>query len=72
MSIKKSNTKIFKPCIAFKLNYCDGGKDSDLERIGFHGICSDKMIKYNVEKPRAWCSNDDCVCKQYYDKKNFA
>lgn len=69
MSIKKSNTKIFKPCIAFKLNYCDGGKDSDLERIGFHGICSDKMIKYNVEKPRAWCSNDDCVCKQYYDKK---
>ena len=59
--------KIYRPCIAFKMNYCDGGKDS--EHVGFYGICSDKIIKYNIEKPRAWCSNEDCDCKQYYDKK---
>ena len=59
--------KIYRPCIAFKMNYCDGGKDS--EHVGFYGICSDKIIKYNIEKPRAWCSNEDCACKQYYDKK---
>jgi len=60
--------KIDKPCIAFKLNYCDGGKNS--ERIGFYGICSDSVIKYNIKiKNRRWCSNEDCACRQYFDEK---
>ena len=60
--------KIDKPCIAFKLNYCDGGKNS--ERIGFCGICSDSVIKYNIKvKNRRWCSNGDCPCRQYFDEK---
>lgn len=59
--------KIYRPCIAFKMNYCDGGKDS--EHVGFYGICSDKIIEYNIKHHRAWCSDEDCACKQYYDKK---
>lgn len=52
--------------IAFKCNFCDGGKTKDL--IGFHGVCSDSMIKYNIEKAdRIWCSSDECPCKQYND-----
>ena len=60
--------KIYRPCIAFKMNYCDGGQDS--EHVGFYGICSDAVVKYNIktEKHR-WCSKEDCACKQYYDKK---
>ncbi|MBR1647036.1 MAG: hypothetical protein IJ685_09700 [Selenomonadaceae bacterium] len=55
-------------CIAFKLNYCDGGQDED--HFGFYGICSDAIIKYNIEtKKRAWCSYDDCACKKYFDGK---
>ena len=65
MATQKS--KIYRPCIAFKMNYCDGGKNSD--HVGFYGICSDEIIEYNIKQHRAWCSNDECACKQYYDKK---
>lgn len=59
--------KNYRPCIAFKLNYCDGGKNS--ERIGFCGICSDTIIKYNIlTKKREWCSNENCACRKYFDK----
>jgi hypothetical protein len=53
--------------IAFKCNYCDGGKSS--EQIGFNGVCSDSIIYNNiyVEKRAWWCSNEDCLCKQYID-----
>lgn len=64
-----TSKRIYRPCIAFKMNYCDGGKNS--EHVGFYGICSDAIIKYNIKKKkRKWCSNDNCACKQYYDKKN--
>ena len=54
--------------IAIKCNYCDGGSSSD--HIGFSGICSDKTIRYNIEvENRAWCSNEDCPCFQYYKGK---
>lgn len=57
-----------RPCIAFKMNYCDGGQDND--HIGFYGICSDAIIKYNIETvKRVWCSNDRCPCKKYFDGK---
>ncbi|MDE5885094.1 MAG: hypothetical protein K2H29_08500 [Oscillospiraceae bacterium] len=52
--------------IVFKCNYCDGGETS--EYFGFHGVCSDKMISYNVEVAKhAWCSDENCACKQYHN-----
>ena len=61
---KKKKTRTSRPNIAFKCNYCDGGKSS--ESIGFNGICSDKIIRHNilVEK-RTWCSAEDCACCDY-------
>ena len=61
-------SKNYRPCIAFKLNYCDGGKN--FEHVGFGGICSDAIIKYNIKiKNRRWCSHEDCACRKYFDKK---
>jgi hypothetical protein len=50
--------------VAFKCNYCDGGKTKD--QIGFAGVCSDSAISNNVfiEK-RTWCSSEDSYCFQY-------
>ena len=53
--------------IAFKLNYCDGGKRNN-RRAGFYGICERGTIEYNIKtKKRLWCSDDSCDCKQYYN-----
>lgn len=53
--------------IAFKCNYCDGGKST--EQIGFNGVCSDEIIHLNIEvEKRAWCSNKKCVCKKYHNR----
>lgn len=50
--------------IAFKCNYCNGGQTSD--RIGFHGVCSDQLINYNINTARhVWCSSPDSPCQQY-------
>ena len=51
-----------RPNVAFKCTYCDGGKTATC--VGFNGVCSDKVIKYNVEE-RVWCSQENCACKQY-------
>ena len=52
--------------IAFKCNYCDGGKTA--YRIGFHGICSDPILRYNIiTAQHVWCSDCDSHCKQYLD-----
>lgn len=54
--------------IAFKCNYCDGGKTAF--RIGFHGVCSDPILRYNiVTAKRVWCSDPDAPCKQYFEGK---
>ena len=55
----------YRPCIAFKLNYCDGGKSDHI--VGFNGICSDKIIRLNQMMNRDWCTNPDCECSQYYN-----
>ena len=50
--------------IAFKCNYCDGGK-SDAQ-IGFNGVCSDPVIHNNINiEKRTWCSVDYCACYKY-------
>lgn len=52
--------------VAFKCTYCDGGKTFTC--IGFNGVCSDKMINYNINvAKKVWCGQDDCICKMYYD-----
>lgn len=58
-------TKIYpRANIAFKCNYCDGGK-SDVQ-VGFNGVCSDEMIKNNIEiEKRTWCCSEDCECGDY-------
>lgn len=62
--LTSKNTKLKRANIAFKCNYCDGGK-SDTQ-IGFEGVCSDEIIYNNicVEK-RTWCNSDDCACLHY-------
>ncbi|MBU4440075.1 MAG: hypothetical protein L6276_01480 [Acetobacterium sp.] len=58
---KKTNSR---QNIAFKLNYCDGGES--LDRIGFNGICSEVVIRHNIEKEkRVWCSSKESPCAQY-------
>lgn len=53
-------------CIAFKLNYCNGGADD--KRIGYLGVCSESVIDYNIKKAkRVWCKSDICDCKKYID-----
>lgn len=50
--------------IAFKCNYCDGGK-SDIQ-IGYAGVCSRDNIKENIEvKKRTWCTDSECKCQKY-------
>ncbi|MEG1633373.1 MAG: hypothetical protein RR314_04915 [Oscillospiraceae bacterium] len=51
--------------IAFKCNFCDGGKSDT--RVGFFGVCSDKMIRNNiVSEHRAWCSLESSPCMKYH------
>ena len=58
------NTKHKRANIAFKCNYCDGGK-SDIQ-IGFEGVCSDEMIYNNIKiQNRTWCNSDECACLHY-------
>lgn len=50
--------------IAFKCNYCDGGKASDC--IGFKDVCSDEMIRHNIQtEHHVWCSSEKCPCRHY-------
>ena len=56
--------KLIKQNVAFKCNYCDGGKNAD--RIGYYGPCSDQIIRMNInQEKRTWCIQADCPCKQY-------
>lgn len=52
--------------LAFKCNFCNGGCDSNC--LGFKNVCSDQLIRYNIEKKgRAWCSDEnDSYCYKYY------
>lgn len=61
----KVKTKAYpRANIAFKCNYCDGGRSD--EQVGFNGVCSDEMIRNNIElEKRTWCSSDDCECGDY-------
>ncbi|MDO5010340.1 MAG: hypothetical protein Q4E31_05890 [Intestinibacter bartlettii] len=63
--VKHSKTEK-KHNIAFKYNFCDGGKSD--EQVGFNGLCSSKTIIENIESGRSeWCKFGDCACASYYD-----
>lgn len=52
--------------IAFKCNYCDGGKQ--VNGIGFYGCCSDCIIKNNIEHRRySSCTSLGSPCKAYLE-----
>lgn len=52
--------------IVFKCNFCDGGEENN--GIGFAGICTDDILKYNTAN-KVWCGADECYCKKYIDGK---
>jgi len=63
---KAKTKKVPRENIAFKCNYCDGGKTDSL--IGFIDICSEETLKYNIKKEKhVWCSSNDCPCRKYYN-----
>ncbi|MBR2707376.1 MAG: hypothetical protein IKE74_09130 [Mogibacterium sp.] len=66
-SDKPSKKKLIaRKNIAFKCNFNDGGKDDS--HIGFYGVCSDEIIRNNIEKEhRDWCTQPECLCMQYYE-----
>lgn len=64
---RKPVKKSMRPCIAFKLNYCDGGEDGVY--AGFFGICSEKMIKLNIKMNKSWCTDSMCSCNLFIKGK---
>lgn len=62
---KTSSKEIANTNVAFKCNYCDGGKSDN--GIGFINICSKDVMDYNIEKAKhVWCTSEECPCHQYY------
>lgn len=61
----KTKAKIYpRANIAFKCNFCDGGQSD--KQIGYNGVCSDPIIRNNIEvENRTWCSSDESACRQY-------
>lgn len=67
-NISKPASKHKRANIAFKCNYCDGGKSA--VQIGFDGVCSDDMIYNNIKiQNRTWCNSDDCACLHYLNNE---
>lgn len=65
---RKKLKKVERSNVAFKCNYCDGGKTSTC--IGFNGVCSDAVLRYNIEKARhIWCADTESPCRCYLDGK---
>ncbi|TET44163.1 hypothetical protein E3J62_11105 [candidate division TA06 bacterium] len=51
--------------VALKCNY-NNGREGIL--VGFEGVCSEDIMKRNIDNRRPWCSNRRSLCKKYYDK----
>ena len=61
---KKGDIKKTDSNIVFKCYYCDGGSNNN--SIGFKSICSDEMIKYNVNVAKnKVCGSKECNCYKY-------
>lgn len=58
--------KVEKANIAFKCNFCDGG--CSIDNIGYKGVCSDEIIKHNIEvRGHKACNNAESYCFKYYN-----
>lgn len=68
-SAKKPKAKAYpRTNIAFKCNFCDGGQSA--YQVGFDGVCSDMLIRNNIEiENRTWCNSNDCPCLHYHIKE---
>lgn len=65
-SAKKNKKKkeIPRENIAFKCNFCDGGKSD--EQVGYASACSDDIIYNNIViENKTWCRSLKCPCFQY-------
>lgn len=66
MKLRKHLKKVERSNVAFKCNYCDGGKGAS--HLGFQGVCSDSVLRFNIEKARhVWCSSEDSPCRWYLE-----
>ena len=64
----KHKASIRRENVAFKCNYCDGGKSKT--QVGFDGVCSDPIIHNNIFiENRNWCNQERCLCNQYVQKR---
>ena len=52
--------------VAVKCTYNNGDEGV---YVGFNGICSENIIKFNIKSGRVWCSQSECKCKQYYNSE---
>ena len=60
---KKCPRPVERSNVAFKCNFCDGG--SSAACIGYKRVCSDAILRYNIETAKhVWC-NSDSPCKKY-------
>jgi len=50
--------------LAFKCTYNDADEGV---YVGFNGTCSIENIIHNIKSGRVWCSNEQCLCRQFYD-----
>lgn len=65
ISASRNKRTYSKENIAFKCNFCNGGKRDN--GIGFCGACSDEIIRYNIEVAKHnWCCDEESPCSQYY------
>ncbi|MDR3310894.1 MAG: hypothetical protein LBS90_06060 [Oscillospiraceae bacterium] len=59
MVISNNNANRSRGGIAFKCNFCDGGRGNG--EFGFNGVCSNDNIHYNIyTAKRRWCSESAC------------
>lgn len=65
LRVSRNKRTYSKENIAFKCNFCDAGKHDN--GIGFCGVCSDEIIRYNIEVAKHnWCCDEESPCSQYY------
>ena len=64
---RKKTVKIGRQNVAFKCNYCDGGRSAS--RVGFFGPCSVENINHNILVDKhEWCSKGS-KCKEFLEGK---
>ncbi len=59
-----------KTNIAFKCNFCNGGREKYKDYYGYRGICSPGVIEYNIKVAKnEWCTHPRSACMRFYKKE---